>query len=240
MLHRDQVYKLRSRGRCSLAVLALSLTAALAGPGVAEAGGALVGQVIVADGGEQKPAGAGVVVYFDSAKDLDDSATELRARAKQRASQVVQKGEQFVPRMTVVPKGSTVAFPNQDRVFHNVFSLSKARRFDLGLFRDGASRTVTFKRAGVVDVYCNIHPKMTARVLVVPNRYYALTDSEGRFTIPKVPAGSYTVVAWNGGETRTEVSMRAGKSTEVRLEVAPPRRRARHQRKDGTPYRRYR
>lgn len=200
------------------------------------ADGTLRGQVVLVDGNKQRAAGAGVVVYFEAASTLDS----LPGTKSVMNRTVEQKERTFIPELTVVPKGGTVAFPNLDRVFHNVFSLSKTRRFDLGLFRDGTSRSVTFKRSGLVDVYCNIHPEMSARVMVVPNHFYALTDAKGRFEIPGVPAGSYTVVAWNGKETRAEVQIKAAETAQITMQLQPAPKRKRHVRKDGTPYRRYR
>ena len=197
--------------------------------------GSLSGQVYIGADTDRQAAEAGVVVYFESAPKLDDAADGRKERRT-----VNQKNETFTPHLTVIARGGTVDFPNDDRVFHNVFSLSATKRFDLGLFRDGESRSVTFKRTGVVDVYCNIHPKMAARVLVVPNTFYTQTDEHGRFEITGIPAGTYTAVVWNGSETRTEVEIRANKSTAATVELAPPPRRKRHLRKDGTPYGRYR
>lgn len=225
---------------CAFACGALSIPAeARPGQATGQTTGTFSGQVFIGAGPDRRAAPAGVVVYFESAPELDDSAEQLRARA-QNVYNIDQKNEQFLPRMVVIPRGSTIAFPNQDRVFHNVFSLSKTKRFDLGLYRDGESRSVTFKRTGVVDVFCNIHPKMAARVMVVPNRFYALTDSQGRFSLADVPAGTYTAVAWNGSDSRATVTIRAGQDAAVAIELSPASRRKRHQRKDGTPYRRYR
>ena len=196
--------------------------------------GSLSGQIYIGQGPDRQAAAAGVVVYLDAAPQLDD-ATE----GSKDFHQVSQKNEIFSPHLTVIAKGGTVAFPNDDRVFHNVFSLSSTTRFDLGLYRDGDTRSVTFKRVGVVDVHCNIHPKMAARVLVVPNRFYTRTDEHGKFAMTGIPAGTYTAIAWNGSETRTQVEIRAANTAEVAVELAPAPRQKRHQRKDGSPYGRY-
>jgi plastocyanin len=195
--------------------------------------GTVSGTVFIeGDRGALRPAGSGVVVYFESAPDLD-------ARTEPVVRSIGQKDRRFTPALTVIPRGATVKFPNDDRVFHNVFSLSSTRRFDLGLYRDGDSRSVTFKRPGVVDVYCNIHPEMKARIKVVPNAFHAITDDKGKFRITGVPAGTYTLVAWNGHEARASVTIRRDKTAALDFRIAPPPRTRRHLRKDSTPYRRY-
>ena len=90
-----------------------------------------------------------------------------------------------------------VSFPNLDREYHNVFSYSRAKRFDLGRFPRGETREVTFGEAGLVRVYCEIHEHMRAFVLVVDSPYTATAGPDGKFTFPKVPPGSYTLVAWH-------------------------------------------
>lgn len=111
--------------------------------------------------------------------------------------QIRQLDRRFVPEMVVVPVGSTVSFPNMDPIFHNIYSLSKPRTFDLGSYDKGESRTVTFPRPGIVEVYCHLHPSMSATVFVTPNRWYARPDHEGQYRISDVPPGRYTLVAWH-------------------------------------------
>lgn len=211
---------------------AIVLYHAHAGP-VAKTGVVSGTVAIMAADGKRKPA-AGVVVYFEAADALTRPTSNI-------VRKVSQRNKAFKPELTVIPKGGVVEFPNDDRVFHNVFSLSKSQRFDLGLYRDGDSRSVTFKRPGVVDVYCNIHPEMKARVKIVPNTFYAVTDDEGRFSIADVPLGTYTLVAWNGTETHTSISIKPkNRRVSVNLALSSKPKKKRHLRKDGTPYRRYR
>jgi plastocyanin len=108
-----------------------------------------------------------------------------------------QHGERFAPHTLPVVRGTTVDFPNDDALFHNVFSLSHAKDFDLGRYPRGMSRSVTFERAGVVQVFCHIHSDMSAVVLVLDNPYFAVPDAEGGFSIPRLPPGDYTIVAWH-------------------------------------------
>jgi hypothetical protein len=134
-----------------------------------------------------------------------------------------------------------VDFPNEDKVFHNVFSLSTSARFDLGLYQSGSSKSVQFKRPGVVDVFCNIHPEMSSRVLVVPTTFFATTDASGKFRIDGVPEGTYPIVVWQAyGEEKTgKVKIEAGKAATVTFDVAEGNGPKQHTRKDGTPYGRY-
>lgn len=182
-----------------------------------------------------KPAGtqANIVVYL---KDVPKTTRDEKAKHVIR-----QRDLQFSPRVSAVVKGTTVEFPNDDKVFHNVFSASRPARFDLGLYRSGGSKSVDFRREGVVDVFCNIHPEMSSRVLVVPNHHFTVTDGKGAFRIQGVPAGTYPIVAWHahGGETIGEVTIEPGKAAKVQLAVEEKEKPAQHRRKDGTPYGRY-
>jgi hypothetical protein len=126
-------------------------------------------------------------------------------------------------------------------VFHNVFSMSRGNRFDLGLYRAGSTKSVTFNRPGVVDVYCNIHPQMVAVIKVLDTDHYAVTGADGRFRIANVPPGTYTLVAWqrHGRAHRGQVTVTPGGRAEVDIELEQGSRPRRHLRKDGTPYGRY-
>ena len=113
-----------------------------------------------------------------------------------------QRNETFVPYVLAITVGTTVDFTNSDRTYHNVFSLSKPRRFDLGRYAAGQSKSVRFDRPGVVRVFCEIHSHMSAFILVFNHRFFATTDADGRYRIDNVPPGAYTIVAWNDGEAR--------------------------------------
>ncbi len=108
-----------------------------------------------------------------------------------------QQNKTFEPHLLVVTTGSTVDFPNRDPWFHNVFSLFNGKRFDLGLYEAGSSRTVHFDREGISYIFCNIHPEMSAVIVVLSSHYFAIPDKQGEFSIPSVPPGRYTLHVWN-------------------------------------------
>ena len=110
-----------------------------------------------------------------------------------------QRHETFVPHILAVTTGTIVDFPNSDRIYHNVFSLSKIARFDLGRYAAGRSKSVRFDRPGIIRVFCDIHSHMNAFILVFSHPFFAVTDLEGRYRIDDVPPGRHTVIAWNEG-----------------------------------------
>jgi plastocyanin len=112
-----------------------------------------------------------------------------------------QRNVQFVPQVLAVQTGTRVSFPNNDRVFHNVFSFHESKRFDLGLYPVGMVKEVPFDKPGLSRVYCNIHPQMAAYVMVVDTPYFAVSDASGQFTIAAVPAGTWHYHGWYPGGT---------------------------------------
>ncbi|HEX4348591.1 MAG TPA: carboxypeptidase regulatory-like domain-containing protein [Vicinamibacterales bacterium] len=110
-----------------------------------------------------------------------------------------QRNETFVPHLLAITVGTTVDFPNSDHIYHNVFSLSKAKSFDLGRYAAGHSRAITFDRTGIVRVFCDIHSHMNAFIIVFSHPFFTITDTEGRYHIDNVPPGNYNVIAWNEG-----------------------------------------
>ena len=132
-----------------------------------------------------------------------------------------QTGERFEPAIVVVPAGSTVSFPNSDPIFHNVFSLSKARQFDLGYYPEGDTRKVRFPNPGVVDVYCHLHPDMNATILVVPNGWYTRPDAQGSFSFADLNAGTYQVVVWHksAGFFRKKVRVSDGGTASIAMDI---------------------
>jgi plastocyanin len=155
------------------------------------------------------------VVYLESApRPAFDLVEAGRASMDQR-------NETFVPHVLAVTAGTTVDFPNSDRFYHNVFSLSKAARFDLGRYATGKSKSVRFNQPGIVRVFCEIHSHMNAFILVFAHPFFSMTDDEGRYRINNVPAGTYNVVAWNEGIAADPkpVTIAAGGVAELDLAV---------------------
>jgi plastocyanin len=118
---------------------------------------------------------------------------------------VLQKNKTFDPHLLVIPAGSDVEFPNQDPFFHNVFSLFDGKRFDLGLYEAGTSKTLRFDRPGVSYLFCNIHADMSAVIVTVDSRFYSVSDGRGRVTIAGVPPGRYTLHVWREGSSTSEL-----------------------------------
>jgi plastocyanin len=131
------------------------------------------------------------VVYLETApRAAFDARDEPRAKLDQR-------NEAFVPHVVAIVAGTTVDFPNNDTTYHNVFSLSSTKPFDLGRYAVGHSKSIKFDRPGIVRVFCDIHSHMSAFILVFAHRHFAVTDDEGRYRLENVPPGTYTVIAWN-------------------------------------------
>jgi plastocyanin len=211
----------RGSGRRTLAIL-LAITLALlvcpistvapAGQGrIARAGGTIRGRVELRRPpapAERRPsiAALGSPMAVSDVQDRLRSVVYLETAPRGAFEQsepgravMDQRDERFVPHVLAITTGTTVDFPNSDRIYHNVFSLSKTQRFDLGRYASGRSRPVRFDRPGIVRVFCDIHSHMNAFILVFGHPFFAMTDVEGRYRIDNVPAGTYHVIAWNEG-----------------------------------------
>lgn len=135
---------------------------------------------------------ANVAVWLTS---LDPAATSASAQGS-AAARLVQRNKTFEPHVLVVQVGSSVEFPNQDPFLHNVFSLFDGKRFDLGFYEAGSSRSVRFDRQGISFLFCNIHPEMSAAVVAVATPYFGVSDRLGRVAISGVPNGRYRMQVW--------------------------------------------
>ncbi len=145
---------------------------------------------------------SGVVVWLEPLAPLKAAAAHAPARAR-----IEQRGKRFIPHVLAVQAGSAVEFPNFDPIFHNAFSSYSGQVFDLGLYAPGTSRTVTFTRTGIVRVFCNIHPAMSAVIAVVRYPWFAVTNASGAFTMDDVPAGEYVLHVFH--ERSAENTLRA-------------------------------
>lgn len=150
---------------------------------------------------------------------LKDISVKTALRPMHEA--IRQEGEAFVPRVVTVTRGSTVDFPNDDPVFHNVFSLSSAAGFDLGRYPQGKSKSATFTKSGIVKVYCHLHSQMSATILVLDHPYFTTPDLDGTFTLKDVPPGQYRIAGWHErvGERTVTVTVSAGKTASVELSL---------------------
>lgn len=135
-----------------------------------------------------------------------------------------QRDKTFVPHVLVVTTGTTVEFPNNDVVFHNVFAYYDAKRFDLGMYPRGKSKQVTFDKPGVVALLCSVHSEMSAYIYVADSPYYALTDRRGSFGIKDVPPGDYILKAWHeSGSVYTQrISVKAGTAPDLKIQLTRP------------------
>jgi plastocyanin len=173
---------------------------------------------------------------------LKPLGTEVKPIVASRSFTLLQKNKMFTPHLLVVPVGSSVAFPNADPFFHNVFSLFDGRRFDLGLYEAGSMRSVVFSREGVSYIFCNIHSEMSAVVIALSTPYYGHADSQGVFHLEDVPMGDYDLHVWIEGQKQDSLDRLSrrvhitGTSTDLG-EIAPePPDRHQHLNKFGQPY----
>lgn len=140
-------------------------------------------------------------------------------RKAPRPPRIVQAKLRFVPRVLAAAAGTAVEFENLDRVYHNTFSVSAAKRFDLGKYPPGTLDTVVFERVGVANLHCDIHPDESGFVVVVPNHAFARPDSLGRFTLPKLPRGQYTIRVWHPRLGQITRAVEMPKHGDVALEL---------------------
>ncbi len=181
-------------------------------------------------GGRAKGDASGVVIYLVGFTEEPAAAVE----------EVRQRNKQFQPALLAITAGQKVSFPNSDPFFHNVFSLSPARKFDLGQFKAGETKVKEFPSPGVVDVYCNIHPEMAATILVLPNRRFATTGPTGKVRIDGVPPGTWTAYGYDrraGAPVHASVTVRAGEVAHLAFSLDETRPSFTHKNKYGEKYR---
>jgi plastocyanin len=155
----------------------------------------VTGQVVLLNAANGTPLAdaSQVVVWLTAAPGTSTN----RSSPPRQELRLVQRHKSFEPHLLVVQSGSLVEFPNDDPFFHNVFSLFEGKRFDLGLYEAGSTRSVLFDKPGICYLFCNIHPEMSAVVIVLKTPYYAISDTTGKISISDVPPGRYQLEVWN-------------------------------------------
>ena len=158
-----------------------------------------------------------VVVYIKDAPRRPQTAVHAEIR---------QQNETFIPRVVAVPVGSVVDFPNDDSIYHNVFSLSRTRTFNLGRYPHGQTRPVQFDKPGLVKVFCEIHSHMSATVMVFDHPWFAVPAADGRFDLPGVPPGDRQITAWHErlGDTTLTVHVDPGGTVTTDFVLPVPER----------------
>jgi len=210
---------------------ALGAVACVSLPLVAQ--GTVAGRVAITERPGEKSTDIGNAIIYLVRTDSASAPTQSRQAT------IAMNGRTFVPRVQVVTPGSRVEFPNQDPFSHNIFSTTPGAVFDLGLYPTGKSKTVSFRRTGVFPVYCNIHPRMTAFVVVAPTPWFTQAGADGRWSITNVPAGTYTVHVWHERTEEVKQAVRVGASGQSVVEVtldARGFRFAQHKNKFGKEY----
>ena len=189
----------------------------------------LEGTVELVEAGIVLPGAGGAIVSYEP----EGGAP----RPAPRTIEVDTKGKRFLPRVSVVARGSSVAFPNRDPIFHNVFSVSPANRFDLGRYREGERRSARFDKPGLVRVYCNVHEQMVAYVMVVETPYHTVAGEDGRWKLDGLPSGRGTLSVWHeqGTLKRIPIEVPAVEPLRVQLEATKAHE-ASHLNKFGRPY----
>ncbi len=179
------------------------------------AGGVVEGRIVLVRSGTPVPDASNAIVWIEGLHDGGGAAARGEMKSEQK---------RFAPRSIVVRKNGTVEFPNADAIYHNVFSVSGANRFDLGLYRSGVAKEKKFENPGLVRVYCNIHPQMVGFVMVVDSDFAAVTGPDGAFRFQGVPPGTHALKVWHeeAAETQTTAVTVHGGPAEpltVRLDV---------------------
>jgi len=165
--------------------------------------------------------------------------TGFKSEVPGEVPNIVQKDKRFSPDVLPVVAGQRVRFPNLDKIYHNVFSISSIKSFDLGQYKSSEPpKLVTFDKPGLVPVYCNIHPAMLTYVIVLENTAYAVTNKDGDYQINDVPAGTHTINTWLPKAKRVsqEIKIQPGQGIEVHLQLKELIKIKPHKRKDGSKY----
>lgn len=200
---------------------------------LARPGNSISGNVdVVTMSGEQRQDRSNIVVFVEGV------SVPYQAQQPQAIPQIGHKGKRFSPEIMPIVRGNSVDFFNDDNIFHNVFSLSKAKRFDLGVTPQGSSKLVKFDRAGLVKIYCNLHPNMVSSILVLNSPYYAVTDIDGNYSINGVPDGQYRLRVWYefSDEIDKSIDLTKGSVHSHSFMITETKKRVKHKNKFGKTY----
>ena len=181
---------------------------------------AIVASLVVCSGSAAQPPSALVGTIRATGQAVANAVVWLEGgspAARRDRAVLHQRSLKFAPQVLAISTGTIVDFPNDDRVFHNVFSFRDGKQFDLGIYPVGATKQVTFSAPGVSRLFCNIHPNMAGYVVVVDSPWFATSDAEGRFRIADIEPGEYTWRAWRpaGPALDGQITVRAGAVLEV-------------------------
>ena len=187
---------------------------------------------VLLKGEKRKTDLSSVIIYLDPV-----SQSNIPDEALKRSFKMSTKNKQFSPRALAIPVGAKVEFPNFDSIFHNIFSVSSPNQFDLGLYKGGASKTQSFQQPGVVKVFCNVHPQMSATIVVSASPYYTVANKTGAFMLGKIPNGSFQLRAYaEEGQTVKKIDV-GDKPLEVQLTIdGRGFKKLRHKNKFGKDY----
>ena len=187
---------------------------------------------ILLKGDKKKADLSSVVLYLDPLSQTDSSVP-----AAKKNFTMATKNKQFAPRVLAVPAGAGVQFPNYDSIFHNIFSVSAPNQFDLGLYKGGTSKTQTFRQPGLVKVFCNVHPQMSATIVVASSAYYTITDKQGKFNLRDIPNGTFELRAYaEEGQSVQKIEVR-NKPLQVEMTIDGRNfKKAKHKNKFGKDY----
>jgi plastocyanin len=172
--------------RLALALLVTALC------GSAASGAELRGRVVVDLPGLRLADAGPLVVYLEPA-----DGAPAPAPPPVSAAVIRQKNARFAPNFLAVARGQTIEMPNDDDIYHNVFSFSAPNEFDLGLYPAGKRRSIRFRFAGVVRIYCSIHEGMNGTIFVAPTPWFGVADADGRYVVPDLPPGRYRLRTWS-------------------------------------------
>lgn len=190
----------------------------------------ITGQVTLEAGsGLSKPPHAGGILVY---------VTGFQEKALPEEAILRQKNKTFWPKILPIVKGQSVVFPNLDKIYHNVFSVSSITSFNLGQYRAGEEpKSILFDQTGLIPVFCNIHPHMVSYIAVLENRAFALTEPSGSFRIENVPNGHYQLHAWQEGATRKTIDLHIdGRDISEAITLQLTQKRQKHKRLDNTDY----